>query len=231
MVGNGVSHQTCATRHLEFVGYLHERIVGNQGPSYYSVAMNTLSAIKADTHRHCGKFSWFSAFQSAVLSRTFAVVVTIRLCQAAASSPGLIRLILPLLRVAHRITTQRAAMDFPWPTKVGPGLMLTHGWGLVVNEGAQIGKNVTLYHGVTLGQRDRISRDGIRSTEFPVLEDEVWVGPHALIVGGVIVGRGSRIAGGAVVRDNVPPYSVVMGNPGAIVKSNCMPDVMNRAAV
>jgi len=193
--------------------------------------MNTLSAIRADTYRHCGKFGWLTFLKSAVFSRTFRVVVTLRLCQAAANSRGAIRLILPLLKVMHRTTTHRAAMDFPWNTSVGPGLMLTHGWGLVINSGAQIGKNVTLYHGVTLGQRDRISRDGIRSTVFPVLEDEVWVGPHVLIVGGVVVGRGSRIAGGAVVRESVPPYSVVMGNPASIVKSNCTADVMNRPPV
>ena len=191
--------------------------------------MDTLDALRADAHRHCGKFGWLPFFKSVVFSRTFAVVLTIRLCQGAANSQGINRLLLPFFQVMHRFATDRAAMDFPWRTKVGPGLMLTHGWGLVINPGARIGSNVTLYHGVTLGQRDRISREGVRSTEFPVLEDDVWVGPHALIIGGVVVGRGSRIAGGAVLRDSVPPYSVVMGNPASIVKSNCIPDVMNRA--
>ncbi|MDO8412873.1 MAG: hypothetical protein Q7S51_03665 [Gallionellaceae bacterium] len=44
-------------------------------------------------------------------------------------------------------------MDFPWQTKSGGGLALTHGWGLVISPGAKIGKNVTLFHGVTLGSR------------------------------------------------------------------------------
>jgi len=193
--------------------------------------MNTFRAIRADTFRHCGKFDWPAFLRSAIFSRTFAVVLSIRLCQAAANARGILRLSLPLLKVMHRVATHRAGMDFPWRTRIEPGLMLTHGWGLVINSGAQIGVNVTLYHGVTLGQRDRISREGVRSTEYPILEDEVWVGPHALIVGGVVVGRGSRIAGGAVVRDSVPPYSVVMGNPATIVKRNCTPDVMNRAPI
>jgi Serine acetyltransferase len=111
------------------------------------------------------------------------------------------------------------------------GLALTHAWGLVVSPGTRIGNNVTLFHGVTLGRRDRISREGDRSTEYPVLEDEVWVGPHAIIVGGVTIGRGSRIAGGAFVTESVPPYSVVSGNPASIVRSNCMPDVMHPAPV
>ena len=115
--------------------------------------------------------------------------------------------------------------------KRGEGLALTHGFGLVVNPCAQIGNNVTLFHGVTLGRRDRISHEGERLTEYPTLEDDVWVGPHATIVGGVIIGRGSRIAGGAFVTRSVPPYSIVSGNPASIVKSNCVPDVSNPAPV
>lgn len=129
----------------------------------------------------------------------------------------------------HRIATHCAAMDLPWRTEIGGGVALTHGWGLVVNQGTKIGKNVTLFHGVTLGRRDRISREGERFTEYPILEDEVWVGPHAIIVGGVTIGRGSRIAGGAFVTDSIPPYSIVSGNPSVIIKSNCTPDVANPA--
>lgn len=94
-----------------------------------------------------------------------------------------------------------------------------------------IGSNVTLFHGVTLGRRDRISQAGEREIQFPVLESEVWVGPHAIIVGGVTIGRGSRIGGGSFVTENIPPFSVVSGNPARIVKSNCTPDVINPAPV
>jgi serine O-acetyltransferase len=82
---------------------------------------------------------------------------------------------------------------------------------------------------VTLGQRDRIAPDGSRVSECPVIENEVWIGPHAIIVGGVRIGRGSRVGGGAFVTEDVPPYSVVAGNPSSIVKTGCTPDVMNRA--
>lgn len=122
-------------------------------------------------------------------------------------------------------------MDFPWQTEIGGGLALTHGWGLVISPGAKIGKNVTLFHGVTLGGRDRISRAGTRLTEYPILEDEVWIGPHAVIVGDVTIGQGSRIAAGAFVTESIPPGSVVAGNPATIIKSNCMPDVMNPAPI
>lgn len=193
--------------------------------------MNPWDALKADTHRQYGRFGWGHLIKGAIMRRTFRVIVTMRLCQCVANSNGVVRLVLPFLRVMHRFAAHNAAVDLSWQTEIGGGFTLTHGWGLVVNAGARIGNNVTLFHGVTLGQRDRISREGERITDYPVLEDEVWIGPHAIIVGGVTIGRGSRIAGGAFVTESIPPYSVVLGNPATIAKSNCVPDVMNPAPV
>lgn len=136
---------------------------------------------------------------------------------------------LPFLKILHHLATQLAAMDFSWKTSIGSGLAITHGWGLVVNPKAKIGNNVTIFHGVTLGQGDKISKTGVRITEYPVIEDEVWIGAHAIIVGGVKIGRGSRILGGSFVTESIPPYSVVSGNPAVIVKKNCTPDVANQA--
>lgn len=188
-----------------------------------------LNALRADTHRQYGRFTWGCVVKGAITHRTFRVVVTMRLCQAAASSRSPFRVLLIPLKIFHRLATQLAAMDFSWQTNVGAGIAINHGWSLVVSPGAKIGNNVTLFHGVTLGRRDRISQNGTRLTEYPVIEDEVWIGPHAIIAGGISIGRGSRIAGGAFVVDSVPPYSIVSGNPALVVKTNCIPDVMNPA--
>lgn len=193
--------------------------------------MNTWAALKADTFRQYGEFSWSKLISGALTRRTFRVIVTMRLCQIAARSRGVGRAMLPVLKAFHHLAANQAALDLSWKTDIEPGLAITHGWGLVVNPGARIGRNVTLFHGVTIGRRDRINSNGERLTECPVLEDEVWVGPHAIIVGGVTIGRGSRIAGGAFVTDSVPPYSIVSGNPSVIVKSGCVPDVMHPAPV
>lgn len=151
-----------------------------------------------------------------------------RLCQAA-SQQWWGQLLLPLLKIGHRLSTQLAGMDLPWQTIVGPGFIITHGWGLVISSGVRIGANVTIFHGATLGSRDRIAADGQRDTRYPIIEDEVWIGPHAVIVGGITIGQGSRIAAGAFVTENVPPYSTVLGNPAAVVKTGCRPDVSNPA--
>ena len=191
--------------------------------------MNAWDALKADTYRQFGRYGWGLTLKGALTNRTFRVVVTMRLCQAANASNGPFRLALPCMKLLHRMATHGAATDFPWRTDIGAGFALTHGWAAVINQGARIGRNVTLFHGVTLGRRDRISAAGERDTGYPVLEDEVWVGPNATIVGGITIGRGSRVAGGAFVTDSVPPFSVVSGNPASIVKSGCVPDVMNPA--
>lgn len=193
--------------------------------------VNAWAALKADTYRQCGLFSWGGLITGAVSARNFRVIVTMRLCQMAARSRGGMRIVLPLFKFLHRMASHNAGVDLSWRTEVGPGLAITHGWGLVVNPKARIGANVTLFHGVTLGRRDYISPDGSRVTEYPHLEDEVWVGPHAIIVGGITIGRGSRVAGGAFVTESVMPHSVVSGNPAVIVKHDCVPDVMHPAPI
>ncbi|MBI5750775.1 MAG: serine acetyltransferase [Hydrogenophilales bacterium] len=142
--------------------------------------------------------------------------------------PALLRSTIGILfRISHAWAQSAGGMDFPRQCRVGIGLKITHGWGLVVSAGAQIGSNVTLFHGVTLGQKDRILANGERVSGYPVIGNNVWIGPHAIVVGGVTVGDGAIIAGGAVVTKDVPPSSVVVGNPMRIIKTNAAPDVMN----
>jgi len=185
------------------------------------------AAFKADTWRQFGRFSWSLALRGFVARRNYRAVATLRLCQWMASRASL-RQLLPVARVLHRIACHAAGIDLPWRVSAAPGLALTHGWGTVVNEHAVLGRNVTLFHGVTLGQRDRIAADGTRITGYPVIEDDVWIGPHAIVVGAVTIGRGSRIAAGACVFESVPAECIVMGNPARVIKTGCVPDVMNR---
>lgn len=188
-----------------------------------------MHALKADTHRKFGYTAPRLAFKGALPDPAFRVLVCLRLCQAADKlAPPWRGLAVWPARLLYRLVSQLAGMEIPWRTQIAPGLALTHGRGIVVNAGARIGRNVTLFHGVTLGQRDHIDAQGRRHTLYPVIEDEVWIGPHAIIVGGVTVGKGSRIAGGAYVFEDVPPYCVVLGNPGQIVRRDCTPDVQNR---
>jgi serine O-acetyltransferase len=187
-----------------------------------------MTPLQADTHRMKARTGTGVTLMLALRSRTFRPIMTLRLYQAMRSSAAG-RLFSPVAAILHRWMCHSAAIDLPMRTAIGPGLAIAHGWGIVVNTHARIGSNVTLFHGVTIGQADRISRHGSRETLYPVIENDVWLGPGATIVGGVTVGAGSRILAGAVVTSDVPPHSIVAGNPGAVIKSGCVPDVMNPA--
>jgi serine O-acetyltransferase len=186
-------------------------------------------AVRADLVRLYGRYSLGLLVRSFLLVRTFRPVFTMRLCQAASGFPNPLRgpAILSF-RLLHRWTQQRAGIDFPWRTEIGPGFVITHGWGFVISHHSTVGSNVTVYHGVTIGQKDEISADG-RVTSYPTIADEVWIGAHAVIAGGVVVGRGSRIAPGTIVTGDVEPYSIVGGNPMRVIRTDALPNVVNPA--
>ena len=97
--------------------------------------------------------------------------------------------------------------------KIGPGFFIDHGMGVVIGETAEIGANVTLYHGVTLGGTSLS-----KSKRHPTLEDNVVAGAGAKVLGAITIGANSRIGANAVVVRSVPPNSVVVGVPGQIVR-------------
>lgn len=186
-------------------------------------------SVRADVVRLFGCYSLRRLLWAFLVVRTFRPIFTLRLCQAASSLPRPIGgLFLFPCRVLHFWTQQWAGLDLPWRSKIGPGFVITHGWGLVITHGAKFGSNVTVYHGTTIGQKDKIRPNG-RTTSFPIIEDEVWIGPHAVITGGVVIGRGSRIAAGTIVTGDVKPYSIVGGNPMRVLKTNALPDVVKPA--
>ena len=96
---------------------------------------------------------------------------------------------------------------------IGKGLFIDHGMGVVIGETAELGDDVTLYQGVTLGGT---SLD--KGKRHPTLEDGVIVGSGAQILGPFTVGAGARVGANAVVVDAVPPAVTVVGIPAKIVK-------------
>jgi serine O-acetyltransferase len=95
--------------------------------------------------------------------------------------------------------------------KLGPGLFIDHGMGVVIGETAEVGENVTLLQGVTLGGTSLK-----REKRHPTLGNNVVVGAGAKIIGAFKIGDGSRIGAGSVVVREVPPNSVVVGVPGRV---------------
>ncbi len=99
-------------------------------------------------------------------------------------------------------------------TQIGPGLYLGHWGALVINPKVQIGKNCNIAQGVTIGQQNRGKNLGA-----PVIGNEVWIGPNAVIVGQIKIGDNVLIAPNAYVNTDIPSNSVVVGNPATFTEN------------
>ncbi len=97
--------------------------------------------------------------------------------------------------------------------EIGEGLFIDHGMGVVIGETAIIGRDVTLYHGVTLGGTNLE-----KGKRHPTIGDRVTIGAGAKVLGNIIIGSDSRVGANAVVVKSVPENSVVIGVPGQIVR-------------
>lgn len=131
-------------------------------------------------------------------------------------------------RVAHKLylgrhyflarwISQRAArktgIEIHPGATIGKGLFIDHGSGVIIGETAELGDNVTLYQGVTLGGTGK--EQGKR---HPTLKDNVMVSAGAKVLGSFTIGENSKIGAGSVVLNEVPPNCTVVGVPGRIVK-------------
>src|SRR3954468_16969742 len=96
---------------------------------------------------------------------------------------------------------------------VGDGLFIDHGMGVVIGETADVGNDVTLYQGVTLGGTGFAT-----GKRHPTVGDNVTVGSGAKLLGPIEIGHGAKVGANSVVITDVPPNSTVVGNPGHVVR-------------
>ena len=97
--------------------------------------------------------------------------------------------------------------------QIGDGLFIDHGMGVVIGETAEVGENVTMYQGVTLGGTGFAT-----GKRHPTVQDNVTIGSGAKLLGPITVGHGAKIGANSVVITDVPPNSTVVGNPGHVVR-------------
>lgn len=131
-------------------------------------------------------------------------------------------------RLAHRLykkkhyflarwISQRAArktgIEIHPGATIGEGFFIDHGNGVVIGETTEIGDNVTLYQGVTLGGTGKES-----GKRHPTICDNVMISAGAKVLGSFTIGENSKIGAGSVVLEEVPPNSTVVGVPGHVIK-------------
>ncbi len=109
-----------------------------------------------------------------------------------------------LARIISKRARRLTGIEIHPGAKIGRGLFIDHGMGVVIGETAEVGNDVTMFHGVTLGgtKFDPVKR-------HPTVEDNVIIGAGAKILGAITIGAGSKIAANVVIKKDVPKNAIV----------------------
>jgi serine O-acetyltransferase len=127
----------------------------------------------------------------------------------------LYRMRLPVLpRLISQISRFLTQIEIHPGARIGKGFFIDHGAGVVIGETAEIGNNVTIFQGVTLGGTGKQ-----KGKRHPTVGNNVVIGAGAIILGAITIGENSRVGAAAVVTKSVPANSTVVGNPARIVRS------------
>jgi serine O-acetyltransferase len=120
----------------------------------------------------------------------------------------------PLLpRLLAYVTAAVTGVEIHPAARIGRGLFIDHGAGVVIGETAEVGDDVTIYQGVTLG-----GTGFARGKRHPTVGNEVMIGAGSALLGPIEIGDRSKIGANSVVIHDVPPNSTVVGNPGHPVR-------------
>jgi serine O-acetyltransferase len=120
-------------------------------------------------------------------------------------------LFLPARLISH-VNRAITGIEIHPGARIGKGVFIDHGMGVVIGETATVGNNVTMYQGVTLGGTGKE-----RGKRHPTVEDNAVIGVGAAILGAVTIGEGARIGAGSVVLKDVPPHATAVGMPARAV--------------
>ena len=127
-----------------------------------------------------------------------------------------------LARIISQLSRFFTGIEIHPGAKIGTNLFIDHGMGVVIGETSEIGNNVTIYHAVTLGGiSPSINSESQRDEKrHPSIGNDVVIGSGAQIIGPVKVGNGARIAANAVVVNDVPENSTMVGVPAKVIKTS-----------
>ncbi len=118
-------------------------------------------------------------------------------------------------RLISHVSRGLTAIEIHPGAKIGKRLFIDHGMGVVIGETSEIGDDVTIYQGVTLG-----GTSWQKGKRHPSLGDRVIIGANAVLLGPINIAHDSRVGSSSVVNRDVPPFSTVVGIPGKVVKTS-----------
>lgn len=144
------------------------------------------------------------------------ILVMFRLAQVIASNNLSKLLFFPYLICYRIIVEWFLCVELPWTVTAGNGLTIHHGQALVVHGNTILGQNCLLRHSTTIGSKRLPSGE---YSKCPRIGNNVDIGSNVCIIGDIAIGDNVRIGAGAVVVKNIPSNSVVVGNPGKVIKT------------
>lgn len=113
-----------------------------------------------------------------------------------------------LARIISQLSRFFTGIEIHPGATIGKGLFIDHGMGVVIGETAEIGDDVVLYHGVTLGGTGKDT-----GKRHPTVKNNVLIGSGAKVLGPIVIGEGAKIGANAVVLRDVPPNATAVGSP------------------
>lgn len=120
-----------------------------------------------------------------------------------------------LARLISQVSRFFTGIEIHPGAKIGKGLFIDHGMGVVIGETAEIGDNVTMYHGVTLG-----GTGNVQGKRHPTIGNNVLIGAGAKVLGAITIGDNAKIGANAVVLHDIPENCTAVGIPAKVVKNN-----------
>ena len=114
--------------------------------------------------------------------------------------------------VRLKLMSYKTLIQIPAQTEIGEGFYIGHSGRVIINPAAKLGKNINVSTGVVIGYENRGKRKGA-----PTIDGNCWIGANSVIVGNVHIGEDVMIAPLTFVNFDVPPHSIVIGNPAKII--------------
>jgi len=179
--------------------------------------------VYSDLYRISGHVSATSFVWHLLRGESFNYNFWMRTCSYAKSNKILKFSVYPFALIMLRHLRYKLGISISRETRIGSGFYIGHFGGIIVNGGCEIGKNCNISQEVTLGQANRGKNKG-----YPILGDNVYIGPGAKIIGAVRIGNNVAIGSNCVVTKDIPDNSVVVGIPGKVISQEGSKGYINR---
>ena len=163
--------------------------------------MGILELMKSDLYRYSGKTDPLTFLHNILLNSGFKYTFWLRMANK-----------YKIFRLLWLYYSSKYLIDIPPTTNIGKGLYLGHAMGIIIAEQATLGNNCNISQFVTIGVKNRGTYKG-----YPIVGNDVYIGPGAKIIGSVRVGDDVAIGANCVVTKDVPSHAVVVGAPARIV--------------